>query len=340
MNIERKEIKLYALSSLKKAMKENLNQETRKELDEFTTVKKIFSDLSIKNLYTNIKSPNEIYLNEKDVEVIILLSELKYNINITLNKVKHKILNNEMIHYICNSFEDFKDSLEDHKRKPEIKLILDSKKKKNNNTIAEMMNQQNYKDIKNLNIPYLSKKIISLDFEFKQHIGKIKFEDCTEFGITTLENGIIKKEHFLLTETYLNKTDRLRYLQYSFTGGQTQFMSVKKVKVFLEERLKNIDYLLFHGMSTELKILKNNNVDIDFNKVKVIDTQKMQENFEIEKEQGKTLKQLLKFHNIEHKFLHNSGNDAGYTLDLLLKMHETQKLKNKTKKILMKASCS
>lgn len=332
MNIESKETILYSFSELKKSMKKGLNNSMKEKIELFTTSQRIFDEMYVKNLYTNIESPEEVYLNKKDVELILLLTETNFNLNLPIDKIKSRLMDEKIIHYVCNSYEEYRQNLKNHKQTPEIQKILQERKEYEQS--LQHVNQPYCKDVQNISLDLKGKKVVCLDFEFKQFLGKIKFENCTEFGISILENGKITKEHYLLTETYLNKVDRFRYLQYSFLHGKTEFMSVKDVKSFLEKHISNADYLLFHEMSTELKILENNN--ISFEQVKILDTQKMQNNFEVEKGQGRSLKDVLKYHNIESNFLHNSGNDAAYTLEALVKMFETYHLTNKPKRTILK----
>lgn len=328
MNKELKETVLYSFSELKKSMKTGLNDFIKEKIEAFTTSQRIFDEMYVKNLYTNIESPEEVYLNKKDVELILLLTETNFNINIPIEKIKSRLIDDKIVHYVCNSHDDYRRNLKNHKKTPEIQKILQERKEYEQS--LQYFDQSYFKDVQNISLDLKGKKVVCLDFEFKQFLGKIKFENCTEFGISILENGKITKEHYLLTETYMNKVESFRYLQNSFLHGETKYMSVKDVKSFLENHISNADYLLFHEMSTELKILENNNVSCG--KVQILDTKKMQNNFEAETGQGKSLKYLLNYHDIESKFLHNSGNDAAYTLEVLLKMFETYNLTNKPKR--------
>ena len=77
------------------------------------------------------------------------------------------------------------------------------------------------------------------------------------------------------------------------------------------------------GAANELKILTNNNINIPEN-VSIIDTQKTKENHFNEKLSGCSLNKMLKSFRIDFKNLHNSGNDAAYTLLLFLKMYDSK----------------
>lgn len=159
------------------------------------------------------------------------------------------------------------------------------------------------------------KKIVSLDLEFDE----VKDSMIFEIGLTISQNGITKNYHYIVKENN-DKKSKIR-LSGAFNFGETKFIDNNQIAAILEKHLEKTDYLVGHGVVNDYKILLNNGVDLfDDKSMLILDTQKMIKTyFKItgEKRQVHSLKDSLKMFNIQHKNLHNAGNDSAYTYRLL-----------------------
>lgn len=150
------------------------------------------------------------------------------------------------------------------------------------------------------------KRLVSLDVEkfvFAHHI--------LEFGITVFENGRLTTFHYIIKE-YLNKSNKKvskldKREFYNF--GESILISIDELSDILNSHVTIDSILVGHSVHNDLKMLG----DYYTCNVKIADTQMMEGN-------RKSLQALLEMFQIEHSNLHNSGNDAYYTMLALLKM--------------------
>lgn len=100
--------------------------------------------------------------------------------------------------------------------------------------------------------------------------------------------------------------------------------------------MKGADYVLFHEMREDYDIMKRLGYDFENKKdIQIIDTQLCYKRYFRPKNSlpnGEKLENLLDSFKIQAKHLHNGGNDAKYTLMLLLKMSAIHKMMLDNKK--------
>jgi len=160
--------------------------------------------------------------------------------------------------------------------------------------------------------------LMSLDFEYDQNKNYAIFE-C---GVTKSINGTVQYDHYLVDEHYKSKKNYELQLQFQF--GESKVVSMQELMIILKQSLANVDYLVGHCLLSEYLILKHYGLDIfnEFEQLQCLDTQKIfQEKFKSGLVHSNlSLSSLLELFDIEFEHLHNAGNDAAYTMTVLIKM--------------------
>lgn len=104
-------------------------------------------------------------------------------------------------------------------------------------------------------------------------------------------------------------------MQNKFNFGESIHITTDELKIILLNELRHAHYLVSHSINSESNILKRSKIKIEH--LKLLDTMSLQKNFKtIDKA---ILKNHLTYHEIPFHHLHNAGNDAAYTLQLVLK---------------------
>lgn len=329
-------MKLYEIAKVKRNFKNsNKLMENKKSLDEFLNAQTFYDDLKIKNLYADVTKESTYYIDEKELKDLILLCSVKFNGVFNSNNIPFIELNNNIKVYKVNSYEEYLESIKKHNLSEEMLSLVKERKDLQKDILNKKknLNQPFAKDVKNLNINFNNKKIVCIDFEFFHRGSDHKLLNCFEFGVSIKDrNNKYTNKHYLIEETHQKKGKASIGLQEKFRFGKTETISYKDVKNLLESYFADADYLLFHDMGSELRIFRQNNILFNKNKIKVLDTQQMQRNFESGIFVAKKLKTLLYLYDIPVFDLHNSGNDAAYTLMLLMKMSDKYKEDKKNKK--------
>lgn len=313
-------MKLIEMMALKREIKRFLKtfhpNVSRLNVEEFFCSSNLYDNCGLQTMYVAMNKKSSCYIDLVDMErACTAFSELiKEELVFYRNELPYISLNDSIRVYPCQSFEDWKNNIMVHTSQPFYVEMKEVKKSKQN------INQDFAKNSDNLGIDTHNKTIVSIDFEFySYHCHSPNFRSCSEVGITTKFNNTVTHQHFLITNT-IRKKQRRVYLQDNFNFGESLHVSAEEVKGIIADALEKADFLLFHDMASELSILKANG--FSFESIQVLDTQRMSRHLYKDKKVNKPLNELLLAHNIDYSYLHNSGNDAAYTLQLFLKMSE------------------
>lgn len=184
-------------------------------------------------------------------------------------------------------------------------------------------------------IDFAGKKIVCIDLEFmikknKNH-GQLHLKqeqrsyDVTEVGISYAHDDQRMNKHFLIKEHYQKKANQT--LQQKFEFGETIVISQNKSVEFLDRMLKEVDIVVFHESREDIKALKMMGLNLkDYPNITILDTQNIYKKmFNVfGKDEGLPLNKLLDIFDVDYKknILHNGGNDAEYTLQLLFKIKQ------------------
>lgn len=320
-------------------------KDKKNEIIRFFFVDNLIEKLKINEFFITDNDPL-IFINEKSFDFICKEAEKEFKVPFSFSDwyegnrpLLKKEASEEAVLVKINSVADYKKIKEWHsenssygkKQNTDQELVKKSKQEKVERiqNIAEQKRKEEreeYNKEANLLNDYNNSTIVAIDMEFKYFAVKQTYM-VTEVGITTSKNGIVNSEHYLIEENYKNKYNRTKQDKFQF--GETKIISMDKTVEILKERIAQANFLLFHEQREEMEIFKQFNITKDLKNAQVIDTQKsFNKNFK-PKGQDKvkmSIEELLETFKIKAVFLHNAGNDARYTLDLLLKMSEIKKV--------------
>lgn len=313
-------MKLYILKDVKELFKKANTHIKRKELEDFFCNQNIYNNLSINNIYINKKISNVSYISEDDLARISLIASFKFNSNFDYSKFKYDLFSEDIYTYPINSYETYIERTIEHGRKPEI---IDIRQKANK--IKKELSIELKKAHTEVLVEFQDKNIVSIDFEFMEKNKSIPFDSCYEFGITKKYNDIIEHSHYIIDNENLKKGKYKEELEKKFKFGKSISIKVNEIEDIINSTLENTDYLILHGSSAELKIFRDNNIQFP-ETLKVLDTQLIVEKHFQDKITRSSLKSSLKAFGLQKSDVHNSGNDAAYTMNLFNTMVKKIKL--------------
>ena len=320
----------------------------KKELVDFFSGDNMYNVLGLNEIYTHDRMPGT-FIKETDFLQLLMLAKNKFNLDFSIENFTEgyaaiKKINEEdekLTKHMVSSHNDVKNIVKDHGK--ESTYAKEVEKSKQNPGIAKAKRQQEHKDFilaahkkkkdfwKNidkqtdLNKDFSSLKVVSIDFEFS--LNKTD-NTClvTECGISTSESGVITPQHYLIKDNHLQKSKYVIGRQQTFAFGETKIVEESLIPEILKLSLENADIVVFHEKREDDEILKNYGINLeDEDNMLVMDTQWCYKKHFMnpeEKMKGIAIEDLLEGLKIPAKDLHNAGNDAYYTLQLLLKMSQ------------------
>lgn len=290
-------VQSYSIREIRDKIFNKISIRNRTEIANYISVKNLYKDLVIDEYFIN-KEKNDCYISVIDFIKLITFINLKNNSNLTLDIFKSEVYAYILFTKISNSNEaQYLDVNFDYiLSRPNLKQTINSIFKNEIKT---------------------GKTIISFDFSFNPQY------DIVDVGISYYNGKIQKNYHYLVKENIPNKfSENSNYLSFHF--GKTEVKDYDKVINIVSMFIQQADVILLHDTSNDLKALCKINLDRLLDNKKVIDTSLI---FKIEDDKlivehtstRVSLKELLKISNISYSKLHNSGNDAAYTLKLFMK---------------------
>lgn len=171
-------------------------------------------------------------------------------------------------------------------------------------------------------------------------IGISIWDPRIESGQYSISSPSFDNHHILINESLaLRNTQFMPDHKHQYLMGKSKIMSMKQCQVFIQELID--EYMIpdadapesepgyerafvGHGFSGDLKWLQSLNLRIPEN-IPVFDTMKIFQS--MYGSTGSGLGKALRLLQIPHAYMHNAGNDAYYTLRLLLHMCDIEKRK-------------
>lgn len=338
---------LYNTASIRGGfITKHIDTDQRKEIASFFGGYNIFDNLDVGSCYTNGDS-NALFIDQLELSKICLIASAKFGLDFKYKEMNFKKINIEKegtTRHEVNSYDDVFKVLKIHHQTSAFSLAKKEKKE-----LQRVQRNKRFQEMSNMDRDFLSGKIVSVDFEYnpgtnkKHHLNTI-----FEFGVSTYENGKIRNHHYLIQENYVNKKTNPS-LQFKFDFGETKIISMDEIIPTFQKHLRGANYLLFHEYSADYGILKENGSSIEDisnnygmtlpegvapKKCEIIDTQPFfKKHFKetLKEKEPLSLKRLLAAFGIQGESLHNSGNDAVYTMQVFLKMYDAYKEKNENK---------
>lgn len=294
----------YSTNKIRKAfINTTKNPKFQKQILAFYSDMNIFDKLNVENLYLP-KGTDEVHISQDDFEKIILLGSVKLDRGFKIKRVgvANPDIYKEMEHFKVNNLIDVKRAISQKMKDGNSIRVLD-RLKKSRLALKDKHLREMPEDIE-------QKRIVSIDFEFSHKKSLI-----TEMGMTVKQGDNMISKHYLIDTAYQTKSDSS--LQKRFRYGETEIISLDKMTEIIKNQLSIADYALFHSHQEDIKLFNIHGIWLDdYSKLNILDTQTFHG-------KQKPLHELLTEYGIEYtkKELHNSGNDAYYTVKLLEKLN-------------------
>jgi hypothetical protein len=309
---------LYRLDAIRnyivsKYNKPYITPETRKEVSDFFSPSYMVDRYELKEMFFENHYMTSFLVEEDDMMKHILNFNLKFNQNIPAHKVmkfSDEFASDQFHAYTVSSYPvNYNEIVETHYMNEGIQQLISLKKeairidKERKTYFNSVMMDDFPSDIK-------TSKVLSLDFEYDQ-------DQIYEFGLSLSDKGSVY-DKYMITNLKTGSRDN----QFQFQFGETNIVPIHVMVNTLKQYLGQADYLLLHGGYNDIALLNRFNISLeDFPNIKVLDTYHFYPKyFNNNSQDNSTLLDILNRFGVEHKHLHNAGNDAHYTLELLMKM--------------------
>lgn len=302
-------MKLYNTTELKRAVQRQNPEKDKDAISMFFGNKNYYDHFMLEKVYFDNEHINVNYIEEDFVLKLVMLAKLNMGLSVNLNKIAFVKMKPTISVFKCNGHRQY---LEISKMKyREVFETLKKRKLDKKENIA-------YKTAERacLDFDINTTKIMSLDFEFFGTNATIN--NVSEAGIAISNKGTVTYNHYIIKDPEKNKSEKKLKLQSKFNFGSSIYITQDELKVIIMNELQKTHYLVSHSINSEANILKRSKINLE--QLKLLDTTDLQRNFKsIDKA---TLKNHLTYHEIPFHHLHNAGNDAAYTLQLVLKMKQ------------------
>ena len=302
-------MKLYNTTELKRAVQRQNPEKDKDAISMFFGNKNYYDHFMLEKVYFDNEHINVNYIEEDFVLKLVMLAKLNMGLSVNLNKIAFVKMKPTISVFKCNGHQQY---LEISKMKyREVFETVKKRKLDKKENIA-------YKTAERacLDFDINTTKIMSLDFEFFGTNATI--DNVSEAGIAISNKGTVMYNHYIIKEPEKNKSEKKLKLQGKFNFGSSIYITQDELKVIIINELQKTHYLVSHSINSEANILKRSKINLE--QLKLLDTTDLQRNFKsIDKA---TLKNHLTYHEIPFHHLHNAGNDAAYTLQLVLKMKQ------------------
>lgn len=316
-------MKLYSLSKIQKSFYKQNPEINHTLYNKILSPQSLFNNMGIKQFYIKDINDKAMYITDDDLSKIALFVKLKLNGQYNLSLIKDEENLDIFIKKEANNYDEVQELLKDHFLQPHIQAMF--KKKKEEDKSKRLENQPYGKNIDNYEINTDNKKIVSIDFEFNPSTlsySGYNIKSCSECGISILEDNQIKNYHFIIEDGYQKEDSHSKHLMDKFEFGKTEVIQSSELLVRLQEIFKDADYMLAHGISTEIYVLNKNGIVLP-EKAELLDTYKMFLKMDENKVLNSyRLKDIMRTCELNSNNVHNAGNDSAYTLLTFMNMNQ------------------
>ena len=294
-------IKAYSIKDMRKKVFNSLAVKNRQDIADFISIRNLFVEISIKNYYVDIDK-KECYIPFMDFMKLCSYINTNYETNYHISSFNSVDVNGTDFTIIRSA---------DHAE------YLDA-------TFQYMTTHSTYKkhffDSVFLKELKMNKTITAFDFSYDKN------QNIVDVGISYFDKNIQKNYHFIVEENMPEQfSENTKY--FSFNFGKTEVKKLSTIKDFISLFTNQADVILLHDSTNDMKVIEALGMAELFANKKIIDTSLLLSDVEPIVELGRvvnpnervSLKNLLLKSKISYSQLHNSGNDAFYTLKAFLK---------------------
>lgn len=302
-------MKLYNTTELKRAVQRQNPEKDRDAISMFFGNKNYYDHFMLEKVYFDNEHINVNYIEEDFVLKLVMLAKLNMGLSVNLNKIAFVKMKPTISVFKCKGYRQYLE-ISKMKYREVIETVKNRKLVKIEKITSRLAEHSSFDfDVDN-------RKIMSLDFEFFGTHATI--DNVSEAGIAISNKGQLSYTHYIIKDPEKIKSEKKLKLQSKFNFGHSLYTTRDELKLIIVKEIQNTHYLVSHSINSESNILKRSKVNLEH--LKLLDTTELQKNFNtIDKA---ILKNHLIYHEIPFHHLHNAGNDAAYTLQLVLKMKQ------------------
>lgn len=305
-------MKLYNTTELKILIQKQNPNKDKSAISMFFSNRNYYENFNLKKIYLDNEKLSVNYIEEDFALKLIMIGKLNMGLSVNLNKIPFVKMKESISVFDCRNHQEYLEIAKVQYRS--VKNIVQNRKVEKIEKIANILSARS-----NLSFDINTERLMSLDFEFFGVGSATQIENISEAGIATLRNGVINYNHYIISQPERIKSEKKIKLQNKFNFGDSIVINFNDFESLLSNELSKTDYLIAHSVNTEVNILKRSKINVK--NIKLLDTLDLQKNFETLNKLS--LKNHLIYHDIPFHHLHNAGNDAAYTLKLVIKMKET-----------------
>lgn len=316
-------MKIYSLAKIKKSFSKQNPEIAHNVYNNILSPPNLFDNMGLNQFYIKDINDKAMYVTDDDLSKISLFVKLKLKGQYNLSLIKEEENLDLFIKKEANNYEEVKEVLKNHFLQPHIKAMSNNKKEEDKSKRLE--NQSYSKNINNYEVNIDNKKIVSVDFEFDPNTlsySGYNIKSCSECGISILEDNQIKNYHFIIEDGYQKEDSNSKHLMDKFEFGKTEIIQSSELLLKLQDIFKDADYMLAHGIATELYVLTKNGIVLP-EKTELLDTYKMFLKMDENKVLNSyRLKDIMRTCELDSQNVHNAGNDSAYTLLTFMNMNQ------------------
>lgn len=291
MDMENAVPNLYSLTRLRKKIFNTLSLKNSKVIKEFLTIQNLYKHLNIAHYFSYME---ELFLQKKSFTDLLNHICIKYDCIFDIVEFKSSIHHQNFIHIPI-------------KEETDISYISDLFFKSCNNHYKKEV----FKNKETVNFSKDFNKLVSFDFSYDKNYNVV------DIGISSYINKKQYHTHYIVKENYPKLiTKNSKYFCFNF--GETKVKNFDNIRAMVYDLVRHSNWLLLHDCSNDLRVLEKFDISPELYLSKIIDTSIAFNEFQSTSSRT-SLRDLLLNNGIYYKRLHNSGNDAAYTLKAFIK---------------------
>lgn len=289
--------KVYSIKDMRKKVINNFSVSRRSEIINFISIKNFYTELNIINFFVDLESEHkDCYISSTDFIKLCTYLNTKFGSNYHESSISSKEIKNiECQTVTSKSHAEYIDGT--------LQYILQVNEHRNH-----FFDNYFLKDLKT------DKTMTAFDFSYDNNMNII------DVGISYFDNKIQKNYHFIVEENMPSEfSENTKY--FSFNFGKTEIKKLSTVIDYISLFSNQSDVILLHDSTNDLNVIEKMGLSELFKYKNVIDTSLILSGSSSDRPQNEriSLKNLLLKSKISYSQLHNSGNDAFYTLKAFLK---------------------
>jgi hypothetical protein len=288
--------KIYSIKDMRKKVANNFSVSRRNDIVDFISIKSFYKEVGIEHFFIDLETENkDCYISLVDFNKLCSYLNATFGCNYHEASIPFKEVESVAYQTVTSvQHAEYFDG--------QLQYIFTL-----NNHRNHFFDSFFIKELK------MDKTMTAFDFSYDKNMNIV------DVGISYFDNKIQKNYHFIVEEYMPTEfSDNTRY--FSFNFGKTEVKKLSSVIDFISLFANQADLILLHDATNDMIVVEKLGLSALFESKKMIDTSLLLSGSTERPEHERiSLKNLLTKSKISYSQLHNSGNDAFYTLKAFLK---------------------